>query len=105
MISVTHFTAADSDFRRHAQDALTALAQCPGFVRGSIGRSTDDTNAWVLVTEWDDIGSYRRALGDSDVKMRATPLLADAVDMPASFETLVAADPGPILIEYKSDHA
>jgi hypothetical protein len=37
--------------------------------------------------------------------MHAAPLLADAVDMPASFETLVAADPGPILIEYKSDHA
>jgi quinol monooxygenase YgiN len=105
MISVTHFAAEGSDFRRRAQDALTALAQRPGFVRGSIGRSTDDTNAWVLVTEWDDIGSYRRALGNYDVKMHAAPLLADAVDMPASFETLVAADPGPILIEYKSDHA
>jgi quinol monooxygenase YgiN len=105
MISVTHFMAADSDFRRRAQDALTALGQRPGFVRGSIGRSTDDTSAWVLVTEWDDIGSYRRALGNYHVKMHATPLLADAVDMPASFETLVVADPGPILIEYKSDHA
>jgi quinol monooxygenase YgiN len=105
MISVTHFAPEDDDFLRRAQDALTTLAQRPGFVRGSIGRSTDDTNAWVLVTEWDDIGSYRRALGDYDVKMHATPLLADAVDMPASFETLVAADPGPILIEYKSDHA
>jgi hypothetical protein len=105
MISVTHFAADDPDFLRRAQDALTALAQRPGFVRGSIGRSTDDTNAWVLVAEWDDIGSYRRALGNYDVKMHATPLLADAVDMPASFETLVAADPGPILIEYKSDHA
>ena len=105
MISVTHFATEAADFRRRAQAALAALAQRPGFVRGSIGRSTDDTTAWVLVTEWDDVGSYRRALGNYDVKMHASPLLADALDLPASFETLVAADPGPVLIEYTSDHA
>ena len=105
MISVTHFTTTDAGFRRVAQDALGVLAQRPGFVRGSLGRSTDDTTAWVLVSEWDSVGSYRRALGSYEVKLHAAPLLADAIDLPASFETLVAADPGPVLVEYPSDHS
>lgn len=103
MISVTHFTASGAEFRRSAQDALDVLAQRPGFVRGELGRSTDDTTAWVLVTEWDDVGSYRRALGDYQVKLHATALLASAIDLPASFETLVAVGPGEHPTEFASD--
>jgi hypothetical protein len=105
MISVTHFSAAEAGFRTTAQDALGVLAQRPGFVRGTLGRSTDDTTAWVLVTEWDDVGSYRRALGDYQVKVHATPLLATAMDLPASFETLVAVEPGQSPTEFSSDRA
>jgi hypothetical protein len=96
MISVTHFRAADGSFQARAQDALAALGARPGFVRGSLGRSTDDDAAWLLVTEWENVGSYRRALGNYDVKLRATPLLGEALDLPSSFETLVevAADGG-----------
>jgi hypothetical protein len=94
MISVTHFRAVGAGFSDRAQTALAALAARPGFVRGNLGRSTDDEDAWVLVTEWANIGSYRRALGNYDVKLRATPLLGEAIDLPSSFESLieVAAD-------------
>ena len=96
MISVTHFRAADGSFETRAQEALAALADRPGFLRGSLGRSTDDAGAWLLVTEWQNVGSYRRALGNYDVKLRATPLLGEALDLPSSFEELVevAADGG-----------
>jgi heme oxygenase (mycobilin-producing) len=89
VISVTHFRAGDETFEAQAQRALDALSARPGFVRGSLGRSTDDDTAWVLVTEWANVGSYRRALGDYDVKLRATPLLGRAIDLPSSFESLV----------------
>jgi hypothetical protein len=89
MISVTHFRTDGAGFSARAQAALTALAARPGFVRGSLGRSTDDESEWVLVTEWLNVGSYRRALGDYDVKLHATPLLGQALDLPSSFESLV----------------
>jgi hypothetical protein len=88
MISVTHFRSDDPAFGGRAQEALAALAARPGFVRGSIGRSTDDERDWLLTSEWANVGSYRRALGNYDVKLRATPLLGEAVDLATSFESL-----------------
>ena len=51
-------------------------------MRGTLGRSTDDADDWVLVTEWENVGSYRRALGNYEVKLHATPLLGEALDLP-----------------------
>ena len=94
MISVTHFRSADPSFEQRAQDALAALAGRPGYVHGNLGRSTDDESAWVLVTQWENVGSYRRALGNYDVKLRATPLLGEALDLPTSFESLLDVTAG-----------
>jgi hypothetical protein len=104
MISVTHFRAGDPDFATRAADALAALSGRPGFVRGTLGRSTDDESDWVLLTEWQNVGSYRRALGNYDVKLRATPLLGEAVDLPSSFEALVELADGDTTV-HASDKA
>ncbi len=97
MIVVTRYDvgAGDEDtFAMQARTALEALAARPGYLSGSVGRATDDPASWVLVTSWRDVGSYRRALGNYDVKVRATPLLARARDEVSAFEELVVADPG-----------
>ena len=86
MISVTHLRG---DVFEQARTALAALANRPGYLRGTLARSTDDPDAWLLITEWENVGSYRRALGSYEVKLHATPLLADALDVPAAFETLL----------------
>jgi hypothetical protein len=103
MIAVTHFADASPDFATRAQAALSALAARPGYLRGTLGRSTDDPTAWLLFTEWENVGSYRRALGGFDVKVHATPLLATALDLPAGFEALVDAAPGGTLVTRSSD--
>ena len=105
MIAITHFSDDGDDFVARAQQALTALAARPGYVRGTLGRSTDDPAAWLLLTEWENVGSYRRALGSFDVKLHATPLLAAARDLPGAFEALldIGAD-GAVVIQ-QSDHA
>jgi hypothetical protein len=105
MISVTHFAAADERFAERARVALEALAARPGYLRGTVGRSTDDVGSWVLVTEWENVGSYRRALGGYAVKLHATPLLADAVDLPSSFEPLIEIAPGGAAVLRASDRA
>jgi hypothetical protein len=70
-----------------------------------LARSTDDLDAWVLLTEWENVGSYRRALGSYDVKLHATPLLGEAVDIASGFETLVEIAPGGAATVSRSDHA
>jgi hypothetical protein len=103
VISVTHFRAEDPDFAEHAQRALTVLGARPGFLHGSLSRSLDDEADWVLITEWRDVGSYRRALGNYDVKLSATPLLSTARDLPSSFETLADLRAGESLDVHASD--
>jgi heme-degrading monooxygenase HmoA len=88
-------TAAEEGFAERGEAALHVLAQRPGFVRGRLGRATDDTSRWVLVTEWADIGSWRRALSAYEVKLQATPLLAEAVDEVSGYEVVSAVDGGP----------
>jgi hypothetical protein len=82
-----------SDYLDRLRALLGALAEGRGWQRGSIGRAADDERAWALVTEWDTVGSYRRALGSYQVKMIGTPLMADVLDIPGAFEVLVSASP------------
>jgi len=103
VIALTHFRDADPSFPGRARAALAALADRPGYLRGTLGRSTDDPQAWVLLTEWTDVGSYRRALGGYQVKLHATPLLASALDLPGGFEALVDVAPGGAEVTHPSD--
>jgi hypothetical protein len=104
MISVLQFDTDDEPaFIDAAQTALRVLAARTGYRKGSVGRSTDDPRRWVLVTEWADVGSYRRALGNYEVKVHATPLLAQSLDEPGGFEVLIEAGPGAEPIRHESD--
>lgn len=81
-------------FVARAHAALAELAASPGYVRGELIRALDDPTHWCLLTEWQNVGSYRRALGRFEVKITATPLLAESLMEPSAYETLALADPG-----------
>lgn len=101
MLVVTRFVVDgdDADFRTRADTALAALAARPGYLRGRLGRAYDDPTRWTLVTEWESVGAYRRALSAYDVKLNATPLLAQSLDEPSAFEVLAEAAPeGPVTV-------
>lgn len=51
------------------------------------------------------MGTYRRALGAFDVKIYATPLLAESLDEPSAFEALATAEPGGQVEVAVSDRA
>src|SRR5262245_24875446 len=97
--------AATTDFTERAAAALEVLAARPGYVRGALGRAYDDPSYWCLQTEWESVGAYRRALGNFDVKVHATPLLAQSVDEPSAYEVLANAAPGAPVITAESDLA
>jgi len=80
------------EFAAGVERALTALGHADGYRRGRVARAIDDPDEWMLVTEWDGPGAWRRALGRFDVKLELTPLLAHAVDAPGAFEVLISQD-------------
>ena len=96
---------AQDDFAARAHTALAALAERPGYLSGRLTRALDDPAWWTLVTEWESVGAYRRALGGFDVKVHATPLLAESIDEPSAFEPLARAEPGGQVVVTASDRA
>jgi quinol monooxygenase YgiN len=83
--------AEQEEFRRDLEEARETLAVQHGFVVGRIGRNVDDPELWVLTTEWEGPGAYRRALSAYDVRLAAVPTLSRALDEPSAYE---AVEPG-----------
>ena len=97
--------AEATGFADRAAAALEVLAARPGYVRGELGRAYDDPAHWSLVTAWESVGAYRRALGAYDVRVHATPLLAQSIDEPSAYEVLAGAEPGDSVVRSASDRA
>jgi quinol monooxygenase YgiN len=88
VFAVTRLRATGEDGEALAAAAaplLAALAARPGFRDGEFGRSADDPALWALVTRWDGVGSYRRALSAAEVKIAGAPVWVHAVDEPGVY--------------------
>jgi hypothetical protein len=108
VLVVTRFTIAEPDaatFGERARAALAALSARPGYLGGRLARATDDPTRWLVTTEWDEVGSYRRALSGFEVKMTATPLLSQAAEEPSAYEVLYDDGPGGVAGVRVSDRA
>lgn len=82
------------------EELLAALAERPGFLGGEVGRAAEDPALWALVTRWEGVGAYRRALSAGTVKIAGAPVWVYAVDEPGIFlapaEAGSAATGGPV---------
>ncbi len=88
MFAIARFQVAIEDqptFLSDLERAHQALAACEGYLSGHVGRNTDEPNLVALVTQWRNIGSYRRALSNYQVKITAVPILARAIDEPGGY--------------------
>jgi quinol monooxygenase YgiN len=91
VLVVNRFRVPEEDgerFRAEIEEARAVLAERPGYVQGSVGRNVDDPSLWALVTTWENVGAYRRALSAYDVKLRAVALLGRAIEEPSAFEVV-----------------
>ena len=89
MIVVNRFrvpAVQQTQFREDLQRARETLAERPGHLSGRVGRNIDDPELWVLTTEWESVGAYRRALSAYDVKLTAVPVLSRALEEPSAYE-------------------
>lgn len=108
VLAVSRFLVASeqgAEFAARARQALAALAGRPGFRDGELARAIDDPTRWCLVTRWESVGAYRRALSNAEVRIGTAPLLRWVVDEPSGFEVLLGARPGGGLIAGTSDLA
>ena len=77
-----------AEFAVRMRAAVDVLAQQKGFVSAQVGRNVDDPELLALNLEWENVGSYRRALSPYEVKLTAVPLLSQAIDEPTAYEDL-----------------
>lgn len=106
MLALSRFVVVPertAEFTRQAHAALAALAARPGYRDGELLRSIDAPQRWCLVTRWESVGSYRRALGDFRVRVEAVPLLSQSTDEPSAYESLAVAAPGEEITVTASD--
>ena len=88
MIAIARFkvpAAQSSEIRAQLERALHAFSEREGFLSGDFGQNLDENDLWTLVTHWQNIGSYRRALSSTIIKMEVVPLLATAIDEPGAY--------------------
>jgi heme-degrading monooxygenase HmoA len=88
MFAVTRLRVSEADadaFAAAVKVLLTALAARPGFRDGELGRCADDDGLWALVTRWDGVGAYRRALSAAEVKLAGAPVWVHALDEPGVY--------------------
>lgn len=96
VVVVNRFEVSGSEadaFAARAREAIEAFSTCGGFVAAELAQSTDDPRVRMIVSRWEHIGAYRRALSAYDVKLRAIPLLYTAIDEPSAFEVVHARTP------------
>jgi quinol monooxygenase YgiN len=76
----------EETFRADVRTAIAALSSRPGHVSTRLARALDDPSMWVLVSEWVNVGSYRRALSSYDVKMASGVLMGAVIPEPTAYE-------------------
>lgn len=87
MIAISRFRVLDDDegFRRLAEQAATFFRSRAGCERAVVVQNLDEPTLWALVSDWADVGSYRRGFSGHDAKMILTPILSLALDEPGAF--------------------
>lgn len=86
MFALTRFRTDDpAALRADVAALLAALRQRSGFLTGQFGTAADDPELSALLTTWDGVGSYRRALSAAEVKVAGAPVWLHAVDEPGVY--------------------
>ena len=89
MLAIARFSVPlkdGTDFRLELEQVRAVFSEAAGFISATIGQNLDDPTLWVLTTEWENVGSYRRALSSTRAKLEAIHVLARAIDEPGAYE-------------------
>lgn len=85
------FSDPDRKVREELSVLIAVLATLPGFRSARAGRCIDEPDLWLLLSEWDSVGTYRRALSSHAVKTSGHPVFVRVVDEPGAYEVLLSS--------------
>ncbi|SMD15872.1 antibiotic biosynthesis monooxygenase [Lentzea albidocapillata] len=98
MLLVCRFRVSDPEtFTVRVEEALKLLTAQPGCHKGTLARSTDEDDRWVLTVEFESVVAYRRAMSPFPVREHVIPLLSEALtDEPAMYEPALTSAGGEV---------
>jgi quinol monooxygenase YgiN len=98
VLLVCRFRVSDPEtFTARVAEALKLLTAQPGCLRGTLARSTDSDDRWVLTVEFESVVAYRRAMSPFPVREHVVPLLSEALtDEPAMYEPALTSADGEV---------
>lgn len=88
MFALTRLRVREEDAEELAgscAELVRALAARPGFLDAEVGRAADEPTLWALLSRWEGVGAYRRALSAAEVKIAGAPVWVHAVDEPGVY--------------------
>lgn len=97
--TVHRITVENSNkFQESATRWLTELAKLPGWLTGSVARSVDEIDHWLITQHWADAGSCRRALSKTELRPLAFELAQSSISEISTFEPLIIAEKGEVKV-------
>ncbi len=89
MIVINRFVvqpAQRAEFEHQMAAAMAVLSSKPGLGSIELVLNLDDPTLFALVSTWDRVGSYRRALSAYESKLTVVPLLSLAIDEASAYD-------------------
>ena len=89
MIVINRFRVPEDQragFLSQAHAALDLLSSKAGAESADLVQNLDEPDLWALVSHWDKVGSYRRALNGFESKMVIVPMLSLAIDEASAYD-------------------
>jgi len=80
----------DEQITAELSELIEVLARQPGFRSARAGQCLDEPDVWILLSEWNSVGTYRRALSSHAVKTSGYPVFVRVVDEPGAYELLLS---------------
>lgn len=72
-------------FVADAQEVVRFWRAAAGCLDCRLVRNVDDPDLWLLLSHWEDVGSYRRSFSGTEAKVLLTPVLGRAIDEPSAY--------------------
>lgn len=98
IVSSVHLVREENSnrFQELASLWLSELAKLPGWLTGSIARSVDEIDHWLITQHWADAGSCRRGLSTTELRPVAFELAQSSISDISTFEPLMIAEKGEV---------
>ncbi len=92
MYVVNRFQSPGADFAQQAQPVVDYWRSCNGCLAAELVRNVDDPELWAIVSQWEQVRDYRKAMSGYEATMLLTPVMLQCIDEPSAY--LPAAELG-----------